>query len=109
LFSTFGVSNQRLRRMTGIQWLLERGRRIRPFGGSHRIGGVLPGVLPEDAVNLDQVQSGVPSDLLMQNTVLSEGKTLTVPASYNAIAFGEYTVNGDLTVDGEFRVVDWPE
>lgn len=81
--------------------------------GRWRLGGILPAENDDEVVTLGQLNvqpvTSSTSNLFMQNTEFPEDLTATVPTGYNAIAFGTYTVNGDLTVDGEFRVVDWPE
>lgn len=89
-------------------WNVANGVLYHLFGGRWRLGGIAPAVLDDEVVTLGQANS-LPSDLLIQATQLAEGKSVTVPEGYNAIAYGEYTVNGTLTVEGEFRVVDWPE
>lgn len=79
------------------------------LGGVFKLGGIAPGENDDEVVSVGQFKNDAQSNLFMQNTQFPEGKTGTVPLGYNAIAYGEYTVNGTLTVDGEFRVVDWPE
>ena len=70
--------------------------------------GFAPGVQEGDLVTYEQVVTSSTSNLFIQNTEFPAHTTATVPQGYNAIAYGTYTVNGTLTVDGEFRVVDWP-
>ena len=74
--------------------------------------GFAPGVQDDDVVTFGQMNNqsieSSTSNLFIQSTALPAGVDVTVPTHYNAIAYGEYTVEGELTVDGEFRVVDWP-
>lgn len=81
--------------------------------GPRKIGGVLSGTLDSDVATLGQLRSGEEmyaskSQLFIQKTSLDRDIEVTVPLGYNAIAYDEYTVNGTLTVDGEFHVTDWP-
>lgn len=82
------------------------------FGDLRIMRGFLPGVQDDDLVTVGQALSSAlnnaQSYLYMQATTLPEGEAVTQPADYNSIAYGTYTNLGLLTINGTFKVVDWP-
>jgi hypothetical protein len=82
------------------------------FGALRIMRGFLPGVQDDDLVTVGQALSNAlnnsQSFLYMQATTLPAHEVVTQPADYNSIAYGTYTNLGTLTINGTFRVVDWP-
>lgn len=81
--------------------------------GPRKINGILAGTSDSDVVNLKQFRDGEESyasksQLFIQKTSLDRDIEVTVPSGYNAIAYDTYTVNGNLTIEGEMHVVSWP-
>ena len=93
-------------------WFKSFGTLHHGFGGRFKLGSLAPAEEFDEAVTLGQLNvqavTSSTSNLFIQNAGFPAGLEATVPAHHNAIAYGEYTVDGDLTVDGEFRIVDWP-
>jgi hypothetical protein len=79
------------------------------FGDLRIMRGFLPGVQDDDLATVGQIRNVSQSFLYMQATTLPEGEVVTQPADYNSIAYGTYTNLGLLTINGTFKVVDWPE
>lgn len=92
-----------------VEWATDQFGRIIPKGfAAWKLGNIGDGTEATDVATFGQVSRGVPTDLFIQNTVLPEDKTITVPEGYIADPYGPYHVGGTLIIEGTMFVRPLP-